>query len=146
MLFLRRFCSFFQSKNNLPHPPSDNEPIDRVIFSSKFIKKNNKVHSNAFIPTKRLDLSVYRVQGLARKQVWDLVAKYIEKKRTDKKMAKAIAEIKISDVSKHKTLKLNPDGKPHFRHMNIECFPNSKSDARMIALEMAESAKLIMKE
>ena len=86
MLFLRRFCNFFRSKNNLPHPPSDNEPIDRVIFFSKFIKKNNKVSSNAFMPhKKRLDLSVYRVQGLTRKQVWNLIAKYIEKKRPDKR-------------------------------------------------------------
>ena len=74
MPFLRHFCSFFQNKNNLPHPPSDNEPIDRVIFFSKFIKKNNKASPNAFMPH------------------------------------------------------------------------NSKSKAKMIALEMAESAKLILRE
>ena len=71
---------------------------------------------------------------------------YVEQKRRDGKKAKAIAEIRIADVRKHKMLKLNPNGIPHPRHLNIEKFPSSKPESKMIAVQMAAAAKLFIKK
>lgn len=144
---LALLLNIFKSKDSLNKNPQDTEPLNRIIFSSRHIRSSdNTIRSDAFLPHHtRLDLSVYRVLGLSSKKIWQLVREFVEDKRIDGKLATARAELLVSDVKKHRQLTLNADGKPNFRHLNIENFPSSKSESKMIALELAAAARCFTK-
>ena len=72
--------------------------------------------------------------------IWYLGDRYVTKKRTDGRAVVGRAEFCISVVRKQKELRLNPDGIPHPRHMNIENFPIDSS-LKMMTLEFAKQSE-----
>lgn len=143
--FLNRLLKIFRvypSKSDLPTTVGDDESIARFIFSSShFAKGASRVKYGAYQPAKNGEASVYRINELSINEVWDIGIEYVE---TDQRKIRAYAETKALDVIRQK-LKVIPDTKVHFRHANIVAWPQAKDEVKMLAIEIANSSKLLVK-
>ncbi|MBI4041328.1 MAG: hypothetical protein HY390_05635 [Deltaproteobacteria bacterium] len=121
-----------------------NEPLSRFIFSSDHLSQDGTVKGAAFNPSnKGNDLSVYRIKECKDRSIWIIGKWYVEKKRKDNKKLIARSDFNIQEL-KNKKLRLNPNGKPHFRHLNIENWPD-KPASKLIATQLAAQAKTFRK-
>jgi hypothetical protein len=122
----------------------DDEPLGRYIFSkSHFSSENNKVKSSAFMPPADLQLSVFRTQGLDEKTIWNIAENEIIKKSSSPNKLYGRAEI-LSFAVKSTGLELDPNNIPP-RHANIIGWPQEKAKQKMIAIELATKASLVLK-
>lgn len=112
------------------------EPLARFIFEPKHFDKTGKVKPAAFAPhSTRLDFSVFRSINADEKLLTYLGDKYVASVRKKPLVGWATFN---SDLAIKLKLKLNPDGKPHKRHLNIESWP---SNNQMERVELANSAE-----
>lgn len=122
-------------------PCNPDEICSRFIFSKKHIyaeKGNPK--PVVFQPHRhRRDLSVYRTSSCSEILIWHLCKKYIEPHSKRKSMGRAEFKMKILMDSE---LKLNPNGRPHKRHLNVEFWP---SQEKMITVELSNKSIVIEK-
>ncbi len=118
--------------------PTASEGVCHFIFAKDHLySETKKAKPNAFKPhSKRMDLSVYRVDACSDSLIWHISRNYVEGLRPDKKPVIARADFKLELAIRH-NLHLNPDGHPHKRHLNLERWP---STWKMIATDMANEA------
>jgi len=117
------------------------EPLARFIFSSShFSRENERVKHNAFLPAADGKTSVYRTKELSETEKWAIGDEVAEKRR---QILHARGDIVAADVSKAK-VRVAPSEPPP-RHANIESWPAEKSAQKLIAIDLADAAKLIMK-
>jgi hypothetical protein len=126
----------------LTNPPSGNELISRIINDTDHIfKATGKVKPAAFTPHKtRNDISSYRTSNCEDEKIWWITETFIDKKRKDNKITIGRAEFQLSVVTSL-NIHINPDGKPHLRHINLEQFaPRGSSELQLQKLELANAS------
>lgn len=126
------------SNVNFKKPPTPNEPITRYLaHRNQFSSVNNRVKSNVFMPPHDLKLSVFRIHGLAIKDIWK-----IGKKAIRRRTLRGRADIRTLTVTTN-GLSIDPDNKPR-RHANVIGWPPEKEEQKSIALELAKEATLVL--
>ena len=117
------------------------EDLTKFIFNrSQFSPSNDRVKYSAFMPPPNRRLSVFRIDGLAENDVWE-IGERIGGKRTLPLLARA--DIKVSFVAET-GLKMDADEIPP-RHANIIDWPDDHSAVILKAKELARKSQLHLK-
>lgn len=112
------------------------ELLARYIFDKNHYRQNGTVHYNAFMPNRNNETSVFRIEGLDQKNIWD-IGQDVAKLRLKALLGRA--DIFAKDTS-DKNLKIK-SAEPPPRHANIIWFIG-KSERKEIAMELAALSKL----
>ena len=129
----------------LPDKVNPSESLARYLtHHSHYNSLKNVVKPSAFQPPPDLHLSVFRIDGLAPKEVWKIgQANVINAMSPHGKSIHGFADIKASAVYET-NLDVDPDNSPP-RHANIIGWPEGperKSNRKLLALELAARATL----
>jgi len=117
------------------------ESLARFIFSSShFSSENKRVKHNAFMPAPDGKTSVFRTKGIDWTAVWE-IGEEVAKTRSQTLYARA--DIAAGEVSKV-GLRVAPSEPPP-RHCNIEGWPTEKSAQKLVAMDLAEAATLVVR-
>jgi len=139
--FWKTFKGYFHknTKLEIPETVDSNELLTRYIFSDRHIRRQKKkATSAAFMPRDYdLRLSVFRIEGLFDKKIWEIGRK-VGKKASRNLHARA--DIKALEVERQE-LSIEPDKNPP-RHANIVRWPDERAKRLSIAQELAEVAIL----
>jgi hypothetical protein len=126
---------------NLSDIVAPDELLCRYLLSrSQFSPQKKRVKSSAFLPPPDLKLSVFRIIGLTEENIWEIGEEEVVQKQPTPKTLYGRAEI-IAAIVQNVGLTIDPDNDPP-RHANILGWPEEKSEKKLIALELSESAKL----
>jgi hypothetical protein len=122
---------------NVPH----HDKLARFIFSkSHFAKEKNIVKYGAFIPDPdRDDLSVFRISGLSRSEVWSIGRKHVQGTRNLKARGDLFAEVVFAN-----NLEVVADEQGHPLHASITPYPADKRSRIRIAMELALASELVL--
>lgn len=128
------------------------EPIDDAESIARFLTDEDqyrieppRVHHSAFkLPRASNSLSAYRTRDLQDLEIWEIARTFVTEKRPDKRKVLARAELSAGILTDSK-LRLNADGNPHPRHVNIEDWPVACEDMLALRQKLANAAKLIVK-
>lgn len=110
---------------------------------SYFSRSKNAVKPKAFMPPSDLKLSVFRIDGLSLKQIWEIGEQQVIQAMPQTKVLYGLANIKVAKVNEV-SLSIDPDNRP-MRHANIIGWPANKARRQSIAQELAAEAKLVLK-
>ena len=125
----------------LPAIVNPDEVLSRYLLSrSLFSPQKKRVKSSAFLPPPDLKLSVFRVNGLTEKEIWELGERDVVQKQSTSKTLYGRADVKASSVW-NVNLRIDPNDIPP-RHADLIGWPEEKSARKLIALELAEQAEL----
>ena len=128
--------------------PKTNDPLTRhLLSSSQFARESNRVKSSAFTPQENprtgiLQTSIFQTKGLTENEVWSLGEQHILKNRPDRRLH-GRADVTVQEVL-GTGLDLDPDNDP-LRHANIVGWPNTKPERKLVALKLAEVARLVLR-
>jgi len=129
----------------LPNTVGLEESLGRYLpESSYFSRPQNAVKPKAFMPPTDLKLSVFRIDGLGLKEIWETGQKHVIENMPTPKTLYGLADIKVSKVQE-RYLTVDPDNEPP-RHANIIGWPESIARRQSIAQELAAEASLMLKE
>lgn len=113
-----------------------------VIEKAYFRISNKTVRHNAFMPAPRDNqCSVFNTRGISEKKIWKLGEKYVAQPKNKPLLARA--DIEVSEIHNH-SLVVTPDPTIHSRHANISSYPDDRSKCKLVAIKLAQSAKLIL--
>lgn len=117
---------------------SATEELTRFILSrSLFSKQNARVKFGAFIPPKnRSEISVFCISGISEEEIWKLG----EPIESGRKPILARADLQALEVF-NLSLSIARDDYP-FRHANIILPETEESKIKLLALELANRARL----
>jgi hypothetical protein len=112
----------------------------RYIFSRKHFSAS-RVKAAAFLPPNQPNgkTSIFLVSGLNDRSRWSLGEEQVEAQRGESIKARADFHSQVV-LSQH--LRIDHDGKPHYRHANITGWPDEKSERKLRAQEIANQALL----
>jgi len=119
-------------------PVDETEKLSRFILFSKWLRSDQTVRSEAFIPHPYIDLSVTRQRNISGSELWNL-GKEVSTIR--KCTLYGRADIFAEPVMKQ-NLTIEPS-EPPLNHANIKGYPEDKSKQKLIALELAAEACFI---
>lgn len=122
---------------------NNEETITRYIFQSNHYKiSKNEIKASAFVPPKdKNTTSVFRVQGLSEKGIWQLGKDEVAPTRG--KDIKARGDVAVVDIFTI-GLDIKPETKKsHKRHANI-IFPPDEVDYSELAADLALKAQLMV--
>ena len=128
--------------------PNTDAPLTRHLLSSKqFAREPRRVKSSAFIPRENpgtgiFQTSVFQIQGLSEDEVWSLGEQHVLKNRPDRRVH-GRADVTVQEVL-GVGLYLDPDNDPP-RHANIVGWPGTKPERKLVALKLAEAARLVVR-
>lgn len=116
------------------------EQIARYIFSSKQYSINNgRVKYGAYLPAPNGEVSVYRISGLSEEEIWKIGREYVAKPRGKTLYARGDTTAAVITRTR---LDIVAETTPHPLHANIINWPSEKGEQKMLALEIANEAKL----
>jgi len=118
------------------------EQIARYILSKRhFSVSSRTVKYGAYLPASDNETSVYRISNISEKEIWDIGRKYVAgpSKRTLHARGDATA-VAITKTG----LEISPETTPHPLHANIVNWPSEKDEQKMLAVEIANEATLVM--
>ena len=95
----------------------------------------------AYLPAPNGEVSVYRTLNLSEKEIWDIGHEYVAKPSNRNLYARG--DITASAIRKT-NLDIVPETNPHPLHANIVNWPLEKDGQKMLAVEIANTAKLAM--
>ena len=128
----------------LPNVVSPEESLGRYLpEDTYFSRSRGAVKPKAFMPTRDLILSVFRIHGLKLKEIWEIGQREVIDAMPQSKVLYGIANIEVYKVQE-KDLIVDPDNKP-LRHANILGWPEEKGRQHSIAQELAAEARLVPK-
>ncbi len=127
------------NKTELP-PIADDELLARFVLFSDWIRHDQTVRPNAFIPHPYPNLSVTRHRELSEFALWQ-IGQGIADKRSLKLYGRA--DIQAIIVKAH-SLRIEPTLEPK-NHANITGWPADKPGQKIIAQEIAASARFVPK-
>jgi hypothetical protein len=141
-LTLRERFSKVQSPHNLKATVDDNEKLARYIFSTRhFSREPPRVKTEAYMPS-RGEVSVFRIDRLEQAAIWE-IGNEVARKR--ERTLYARGDTKASEA-RRVGLDIRPD-EPPSRHANLVGWPdNDKPRQKLIALQLAAVATLVLKE
>lgn len=117
-----------------PLPIADDEQLARFVLHSDWIRADQTVRQNAFIPHPYTDLSVTRHKGFSEKQIWNMGRNVAT---AQSRTLYGRADVSAGSV-RQQPLKVEPKplkGNPN--HANIVGWPTEKSAQKTIAQELA---------
>ena len=142
--FLRRLLTIFRgSARKSPHQDNvaASEQIARYILSKKhFSVTNRTVKYGAYLPAPNGEASVYRISNISEKEIWDIGQEYVA--GPSKRTLRARGDTAAAVITKT-GLEFVPETTPHPLHANIANWPLQKDEQKMLAVEMANQAKLV---
>ena len=128
----------------LPNVVSPEESLGRYLpEDTYFSRSRGAVKPKAFMPTRDLILSVFRIDGLKLKEIWEIGQREVIDAMHQSKVLYGVANIKVYKAQE-KDLIVDPDNKP-LRHANILGWPEEKGRQHSIAQELAAEARLVPK-
>lgn len=125
-----------QLQNNV----TESESVTRYIFSKRhFSKKNDIVKYGAYLPAEDGKASIFRTTDLDEQDIWEIGWEFVAKPtgRTLRARGDTSAAIIMDTV-----LDIVPDTTPHPRHANIVNWPPDKAEQKLLAVQIANQAKL----
>ena len=126
--------------NELP-PVTDDELLARFVLVGKWIRNDQTVRQDAFIPHPHPDLSVTRHIGLSESELWQLGQSVADKRALP---LYGRADIQALAV-KTQSLRIEPTPEPK-NHANITGWPADKPSYKIIAQELTAAALFVTKE
>lgn len=109
-----------------------------ILHKSHFSSQQKRVKYAVFMPAPTGETSVFRISNLSEDEIWEIGRRDVAQKREMPLLGRA-------DISAfyvfNKNLKIIPDNIPP-RHANIIGWPEEKSAQKLIAMELAENARL----
>jgi len=124
-----------------PGPVSANEKVARFVTVGKWIRADQTIRQDAFVPPKDLELSVTRHLKLSEDELWNIgqkVAEEVGQKRSATLHGRA--DITASQVFQQ-NLKAEAAPRPaNPNHAHITGWPSGKSEQKNIAQELAVAA------
>jgi hypothetical protein len=121
-----------------PPPVTDDEWLARFILFGRWLRADQTVRPDAFIPHPWPDLSVTRHLGLAETELWR-IGQNVSDQRTHTLYGRA--DIRAGAIRKHR-LDIHPTPEPR-NHANISDWPKGKPAQKIIAQEIAATATFI---
>ena len=126
-------------------PPPKISPLETVtrylLQSNEFSPEKRCVNPKAFMPhSVRLDLSVFRIQGLESEEIWS-IGKHVAAQRGKKLYG--TGNIAVANIQKNQ-LRIVPNEPPP-RHADIFGWPKEKSAQKLKAQELAAEATLVLR-
>lgn len=118
------------------------EQIARYILSKRYFSVSNRaVKYGAYLPAPNGEASVYRISNISEKEIWDIGREYVAgpSKRTLYARGNTTAAV-ITKTG----LEIVPETTQHSLHANIVNWPSEKHEQKMLAVEIANEAKLVM--
>lgn len=127
------------------NPISPDELLSRYLFNNReFDPATGTVKYPAFLPSpKNGETSVFRTSGLAETKIWQ-IGSNIGKNRKTPVSVLVRADLEAGHVYTS-GLKINPDKKPSL-HANIIGWPSEKSAQKLLAMMLADKARLLLKQ
>ena len=95
----------------------------------------------AYLPAPNGETSVYRISNIPEKEIWDIGREYVAE--PSKRTLYARGDTTAALITKT-GLEIVPETTPHPLHANIVNRPLQKDEQKMLAVEMANQAKLVM--
>ena len=126
-------------KTELP-PVTDNELLARFVLFNNWIRRDQTVRPDAFIPYPYLYLSVTRHRELSEFDLWK-IGQSVADKRSHSLYGRA--DIQATAV-KAQSLRIEPTPMPK-NHANIIGWPVDKPGQKIIAQEIAAIAQFVPK-
>jgi len=128
----------------LPSIVRPHESLARYLTQSNHYRTQDySVKAKAFEPPSDLRLSVFRVDGLAIEEVWELGQSNVVDRMNQPRNLYGMANIKASAV-RDVGLDIDPDNIPP-RHACLVGWPESKSEQMLIQHELAAKAHLVLR-
>lgn len=129
----------------LPNAVGPYEHLARFLTQTNhFSPQSNSVKPRVFEPPDDLRLSVFRVDGLDRQEVWAIgQTNVISRMPPPRKTLYGMADI-LAFLFEGRNLHVDPDNNPP-RHANITGWPEAKSERKLIAQELAVEATLVLR-
>jgi len=119
------------------------ESIGRYLpEKSYFSTKYDSVKPKAFIPTRDLQLSVYRIDGLEWVEIWEIGQKQVIDVMLTPKLLHGIAKIKAGKFIEN-GLVIDPDNSPP-RHATVRNWPEYDAECLSKAQILAAEAILVL--
>jgi hypothetical protein len=118
------------------------ELIARYILSkSHFRPSDRTVKYGAYLPAPDGETSVYRTSSLTDTEVWDIGREHVAKPsgRTLYARGDTTAAVMLNNG-----LTVTPETTPHPLHANIANWPPEKHEQKMLAVQIANEAMLVM--
>lgn len=143
---------FSATSDQLYQQPSQLGPVSRSELVTRFIASSDhyaatkgRVKPAALTPsensrTGRLELSVYRAEGLPGSELWSLCEQFVDSPTAGRRM-KARATCSAQSYLDH-GLEFDADGRPHPRHANVTGWPAMKSERMLLQQKVAADMTL----
>lgn len=126
----------------LTNTVSPGEPLARYLTSSRnYSSKMQAVKPAAFLPPPNCKLSVFRVAGLALQEACQIGQQQVIGGMLGRRLH-GFAEIEAWSFQ-YQSLTILPDNDPP-RHASVVGWPAEKERQKLIAIELAASASLVM--
>lgn len=115
------------------------EQISRFVRHEKYIRSNQTLRHEAFMPylptgANKLELSVFRTSNLSDSAAWK-IASLLDKPPCGRGILQALDY-------QNNGLQIKPTPALHPRHADVVNWPDRKDYQKMIAMRLAEKAKL----
>lgn len=123
---------------NDPSPVNENELLARFILFSKWFRSDSTVKPEAFMPHPHVDLSVTRHQSLTGDEIW-AIGHNVANARKVRFYGRA--DIRASDVLRQSLKVKSAPVINNPNHANILGWPEQKPAQKIIAVQLAASAK-----
>jgi hypothetical protein len=120
-----------------PEEISDNEILARFVVSNRWIRQDNTVKPETFIPYSHTELSVTRHIGLSIEQLW-AIGRDMTVRRSLSLHGRA--DISVSTVKGQELSVHSAPSVENLNHANIKGWPTTKSEQKIKALEIAKTA------
>lgn len=121
-------------------PVTDDELLARFVLFRKWIRNDQTVRQDAFIPYPYPNLSVTRHIGLSESELWQLGQSVADKRALP---LYGRADVPVRAI-KSRFLDIEPTPEPR-NHANITGWPIDKPRQKMIAQQIAAAAEFVPK-
>ena len=143
--FLKRLLAIFYESAHKPSQQGSvaaSEQIARYILSKRYFSVSNRtVKYGAYLPAPNGETSVYRISNISEKGIWDIGCKYVA--GPSKRTLHARGDTAAVAITKT-GLEIASETTPHPLHANIVNWPSEKDEQKMLAVEIANKATLVM--
>ena len=126
---------------DVPEHLMPTDPLARYLLQkTHYSALNSRVKPGAFLPNRERQTSVFLIRGLSEQEIWQIGEEHVSGP-LDKRL-RARADVIVSTVEEQ-GLRVDLDNIPP-RHANIIGWPEEKSAQKLIALELASRASLVL--
>lgn len=145
---LSRIFGAFSRSPSVPAKLSKDENVTRYVFDPGYIRRTQPKPTakfQVFLPHNR-ETSVFRISYLSELEIWELGNNQVASLR--KRRIKARADVEVGTIENIGTekgfadLTVVPETSTHHLHANIVGWPEDESALQMVAVELANKAKV----